>query len=72
MIAVVMAVILTVTIAACLYEDYRAAAMVRVSVIPSRVKLLFLPWLFMGVSEKLGVPYCGVLIMRILLFRVPY
>ena len=26
----------------------------------------------MGVSENKGVPYCGVLIIRILLFRVLY
>ena len=26
----------------------------------------------MGVSENWGVPYFGVLIIRILLFRVPY
>ena len=26
----------------------------------------------MGVSKKLGAPYFGVLIIRVLLFRVPY
>ena len=29
-------------------------------------------YIYMGVSENLGVPYFGILIVRILLFRVLY